>query len=194
MSAIATKMNPPAYEQLELSESASQIFMDRIQATIEAEYTNPNEEPAETKRLRNFLLYCLAIDYRMSCPLVLSASDREHFLSMHKVLDELSEVRRHMHFTAGERRGLAPYLWKYLHAPCASLRIPVECAVIILARYTKFLNPYDRYKGCVHGVLNTYGPRRLANKLSMDRSVLVPLLATSSQMRLELTEKITGTA
>lgn len=50
------------------------------------------------------------------------------------------------------------------------------------------------YKGCVHGVLYTFGPGRLADKLSMDRSILVPCLVTSVQMHFELTERIDETA
>jgi hypothetical protein len=99
-----------------------------------------------------------------------------------------------MHLTAEDRRNLAPYLWKYLHAPCASLGIPVESAVIVISRYAKFVNMLGHYKGCVHGVLHTFGPSRLADKLSMDRSILVPCLATSVEMRLELTKRIEETA
>lgn len=194
MAPTTNKDNLPAYDQLEQSEAASEIFLDKIQATIEAEHTILDEEPFETHRMRNFLLYCLAIDYRFPCPLNISTQRREHFLGMRRVLGDLAAVRGKMHLKADERRQLAPYLWKYLHAPCASLGIPVESAVAIIDRYAKFVNMLGHYKGCVHGVLHTYGPRRLAEKLSMDRSILVPCLATSVQMRLELTKRIGETA
>jgi hypothetical protein len=196
MAATSNEVNPPAYQQLEQSGAASDIFLDRIQATIEAEHTIPDndEEPFETHRMRNFLLYCLAIDYRFPCPLNVTAQRREHFLGLRRILREVATLHGRMHLTAEDRRNLAPYLWKYLHAPCASLGIPVESAVIVISRYAKFVNMLGHYKGCVHGVLHTFGPSRLADKLSMDRSILVPCLATSVEMRLELTKRIEETA
>jgi len=194
MAPTTNKHNLPAYDQLEQFEAASDIFLDRIQATIEAEQTIPDEEPFEIHRMRNFLLYCLAIDYRFPCPLNISAQRREHFLNMRRLLRELKKIRETVHLTAQDRRKLAPYLWKYLHAPCASLGIPVESAVVVIERYAKFVNMLGHYKGCVHGVLHTYGPARLADKISMDRSILVPGLVTSVQMRLEFTKRIDGTA
>lgn len=193
------KDNLPAYIQFEQSEAASEIFLDRIQATISAERTVADgtiadEEPFETHRMRNFLLYCLAIDYRFPCPLNISAQRHEHFLGIRRLLKEVQQIRETVHLSAEDRRKLAPFFWKYLHAPCASIGVPVESAVIIIERYAKFVNMHGLYKGCVHGVLHTYGPARLAAKLSMDRSILVPCLATSVQMRLELTRRIDETA
>jgi len=184
----------PAYDQLEQSEAASDIFLDRIQATISAERTVPDEEPFETHRMRNFLLYCLAIDYRFPCQLNVSAQRQEHFLGMRRLLKNLQTIRETVHLTAEDRRKLAPYLWKYLHAPRASPGIPVESVVVMIERYAKFVNVLGRYKGCVHGVLHTYGPARLAAKLSMDMNILVPCLVTSVQMRRELTKRINETA
>lgn len=194
MAPTINKDNLPAYDQLEQSEAASEIFLDRIQATISAERTVPDEEPFETHRMRNFLLYCLAIDYRFPCQLSVSAQRQEHFLGMRRLLKNLQTIRETVHLTAEDRRKLAPYLWKYLHAPCASLGIPVESAVIMIERYAKFVNVLGRYKGCVHGVLHTYGPARLAAKLSMDVNILVPCLVTSMQMRRELNKRISETA
>ena len=144
--------------------------------------------------MRNFLLYCLAIDYRFSCPLTMSAPDREHFLRMSRVLVGLTALCDNVHLGADDRRNLAPYPWKYLDAPCATLGIPVECAVMMVGRYAKYTNVVGLYKGCVHGILYTYGPTRLATKLSVDRSILAPRLVTLERMRLELTERINETA
>ena len=196
---MMNKDNLPAYSQFEQSEAASEIFLDRIQATISAERTVADgtvadEEPFETHRMRNFLLYCLAIDYRFPCPLNISAQRHEHFLGIRRLLKEVQQIRETVHLSAENRRKLAPFFWKYLHAPCASIGVPVESAVVIIERYAKFVNMHGLYKGCVHGVLHTYGPARLAAKLSMDRSTLVPCLATSVQMRLELTKRINETA
>jgi hypothetical protein len=184
---------PPAYEQLGPSDAANQIFFGRIQAAVNAECGYRNGESIETKRLRNFLLYCLAVDYRWPCPLNLSASDRGHFLAMWNVLAPKPRIHQTMHLRADERRALAPYFWKYLHKPCDKLGIPVESAIVIVARHARYLNDAGRYKGCVHGVLRDRGPGVLASKLLMDRSELVPCLVTSRQMQLELLENITQT-
>ena len=194
MAATTNKGNLPAYDQLEASGAASDVFLDRIQATIEAEHTILDEEPYETQRMRDFLLYCLAIDYRFPCSLSVSAQRREHFLGIRRVLRELKTIRETVHLQADDRRKLAPFLWKYLHAPCAGLGVPVESAVIIIDRYAKFVNTFGQYKGCVHGVLHTYGPGRLATKLSLDRSILAPILVPTVQKRLELTKRIEETA
>jgi hypothetical protein len=185
--------SPPAYKQLS-SDAAMQIFFGRIQAAVNAKYGNPTQESNETKRLRNFMLYCLAIDYRWPCPLSLSASDRVHFMAMWDILLPTPRIHLRMHLGADERRALAPYFWKYLYEPCAELGIPVESAVATVYRHSKYLNAAGRYKGCVHGLLHSRGFKVLASKLFMDRSVLVPRLVTSHQMRGELLDNITQTA
>jgi hypothetical protein len=144
--------------------------------------------------LGNFLLYCLAVDYRWPCPLNLSASDRLHFMAMWDVLAPTPRIHQTRHLRADERRALAPYFWKYLHEPCAELGIPVESAIVILARHARYLNDAGRYKGCVHGVLHDRGIEVLARKLLMDQSILLPRLAASREMRLELLENIAQTA
>lgn len=185
---------PPAYEQLEPSNERSQAFLRRIQAAVNIAYGNANDNPPEIKRMHNFLLYCLAVDYRCPCALSLSASDREHFLGMKKVLVSMPNIHKSMHLSAEERRPLAAYFWKHLHAPCTSLGIPVESAVLIVVRYVKYLNANGRYKGCAHGLLHSLGPEALASKLLMDRNVLIPHLATSEHMRQEFTKRIFETA
>jgi hypothetical protein len=185
---------PPAYEQLPNSEATSQIFLDTIQDTVSAEYNNPDNDSTETKRLRSFLLYCLAVDYRAPISLAISESDREHFRELSATIWDLQSVDSHtlFHLTKEDRRALAPYFWKYLHAPCTSLGIPVECAVQIIVRYSKFITLTGLYKGCVHGLLHNYPPYRLARKLLLDRSVLIPHLvgpgATRSKLMNSLTE------
>lgn len=183
---------PPTYEQLVgPSEAAAQVFLDRIQDAVDAEYSSTTQDSTETKRLRNFLLYCLAVDYRYPCSLSIQAPDREHFLELSGVLQSMRT--RHafvQHMSQDDRIGLAPYLWKYLHEPCNDLAIPVESAVGIITRYAKYLNFYGRHKGCIHGVLHGCGIGMLAQKMSIDRSVLIPRLATSEETRRELTEKV----
>lgn len=185
---------PPSYEQM-MGQAAVQVFLDRIQNTVDAECNGTSQDSIETKRLRNFLLYCLAVDYRFSCSLSIPAEDREHFLELSKILQDMRTRHGYgPHMEAGDRMAFAPYLWKYLHEPCTSLAIPVESAVGIVVRYAKFLNFYGRYKGCIHGVLHNCGIGMLAQKMSTDRSILIPRLVTSEQTRRELTEKVTEIA
>jgi hypothetical protein len=44
MAISSNEVAPPSYHQLEQSEAASGIFLDRIQATIQAEQTLPTEK------------------------------------------------------------------------------------------------------------------------------------------------------
>lgn len=184
---------PPAYEQLLNSEAASNILLDRIQYTVGTEYTNANNDSTETKRLRNFLLYCLAVDYRAPIPLAISESDREHFREMSALIWDLQNVDS-LHLTTEDRRALAPYFWKHLHAPCTSLGIPVEAAVQIVVRYSKFLTLTGQYKGCVHGLLHNYPACRLARKLLLDRSVLIPHLVGPGATRSKLLDSLNEVA
>lgn len=112
-------------------------------------------------RLRNLLLYCLAVDYRVLIMLSLDASDRVHYLEMAFLLEDLNKAGR-AHLKAHERATLGPYFWKYLQAPCTSLEISVDCALAMVFRFYKYQNLMGRYKGCAHGVLAYYGTERLA--------------------------------
>ena len=197
MSTNQKSIAPSAYEKLPNSEAASDIFLDRIQDTVNAEYIDVNNDSTETKRLRNFLLYCLAVDYRAPISLTVSASDREHFREMSATIWDLQGIDSDhlVHLNGQDRRALAPYFWKYLHAPCTSLGIPVESAVQIVLRYSKFLKSTGLYKGCVHGLLHNYESQFLVKKkLLLDRSVLIPHLVGPGAMRSKLTDSLTEVA
>ena len=199
MSTDQKSTSPPAYEQLTDSEAPSNvcdIFLDRIKDTVNAEYNDANNDSSETKRLRNFLLYCLAVDYRAPISLTISESDREHFRELSATIWDLQGIdSEHLvHLNGQDRRALAPYFWKYLHAPCTSLGIPVESAVQIVLRYSKFLTSTGLYKGCVHGLLHNYEPGYLARKLLLDRSVLIPHLVGPGATRSKLLDSLTEVA
>lgn len=128
--------------------------------------------------MRNFLLYCLAVDYQSPGEFALSAAYAQQYLHVHNLLRDLQ--RSHSQYTLNEeRRTLAPYFWKYLHEPCKSLSIPVESAGLAVAHFCKYRSIYNEYKGCAHGLLHTPGTRQLAHKNLMDKKVLIPRLATS---------------
>lgn len=189
--------SPPEYGQLPPSAATNQIFLDRIQTAVNAEYNDANNDPTETNRLRNFLLYCLAMDYRVPCELVLSTTDRAHYLELCatvSVIRTIGPTVRDIHLEAENRRKIAPYFWKYLHAPCIGLGIPVESAVQVVLRYGKFITMTGRFKGCVHGVLHSFGVEYLAGKFVTDRSVLIPRLVGNRQIRVQLTESLTEVA
>lgn len=114
---------PPPYEPPVPPETAMQTLIDRVQNTVNREYGNQDEDPDETKRLREFILYCLAVDYRVRCSVQLSASDREHYLQVCEVIWATERMERPKIVTAkcGASESFGPYLWKYLHASCMRL-------------------------------------------------------------------------
>jgi hypothetical protein len=165
---------PPAYDDVE----ASQRLFGRIQSTLnfERDADGEDKDPIETENMRKFLLYCLATDYRFSVELELSATEREKYLEIGNLLSDLRRSHNKTNLTQFERRVLAPYLWKYLHAPCKRLFIPVECAVAVIERFANYTNTFNQYKGCAYGVLHNSGPKMLAYKLWQDRNILIPRL------------------
>jgi hypothetical protein len=167
---------PSAYDGVE----ASHRLFGRIQSTLNSERDADGEDkdPIETENMRKFLLYCLATDYRFSVELELSATEREKYLEIGNLLSDLRRSHNKTNLTQFERRVLAPYLWKYLHAPCKWLSIPVECAVTVIEHFAKYTNTFNQYKGCAYGVLHNSGPKMLAHKLWQDRNILLPRLVT----------------
>lgn len=133
--------------------------------------------------MRNFLLYCVAVDYQFTGDFELSAADSQHYLHMHNLLRDLQRSHGQTTLNEKERRTLAPYFWKYLHEPCKSFSILVESAGLAVTRFGKHRSIYNQYKGCIHGLLHTLGLRHLAHKILMDKNVLVPRFATSVYQR-----------
>lgn len=170
--------------------------MDQIQDTVNGGYKNEENDSVETKRLRNFLLYCLTLDYRAPIALTISESDSEHFREMSATIWDLQGVDTHalLHLEKEDRKALAPYFWKYLHAPCTGLGIPVESAVQVVLRYSKFLTLTRQYKGCVHGLLHNREPYFLVRTLLLDRSVLIPHLVRPGEIRSKLLDSLTEVA
>lgn len=84
--------------------------MQPYSKVVIAEKGGAHKDSAEEASLRNFLIYCLAVDYRVSAPqpLMLSASEHEHCTEMSDVLWDLRDSHFDTHLTAAERRKLAP--------------------------------------------------------------------------------------
>ncbi|KAM0723617.1 hypothetical protein Q7P37_000605 [Cladosporium fusiforme] len=194
MSTKRTNNNPPAYEQNPPLDKSPQDIIDRVQTAVNASHRRIKDEPAETQRLRNFMLYCMAIDYRVPLDFELKPEDREHYLEMAEVVNNMRQIHKKGNLGADSRRTLAPYLRKFLHAPCSDLGIPLETAVDAVDRHVVFLNIMGRYKGCIRGDLHMCGLADLATRLYMDNRVLIPRLATSDEMQMKLTEGVTEIA
>lgn len=81
---------PPPYE---MTDSEAQQLCNRIQDTVVAEKGGAHKDSLEAESLRNFLLYCLAVDYHVSAPrtFILSASEREHYAEMSGVFLDIRD-------------------------------------------------------------------------------------------------------
>lgn len=160
--------------------------MSKLQGVVSDETMVGTDAEDETERLRNFLIYTLALDYKRNKSAVLSSEDREHFTALSNLLNSLRTAHRNTHLHSTERQALAPYFWLYLHEPCKALAVPVECAAQAVLRFTKFQDYLGRYKGSTYGVLHSQGPDTLAYKLGMDRSVLIPRLVADPAVRRDM--------
>jgi hypothetical protein len=182
---------PPPYDDAE----ASYRLCGRIQATLNTERGGEDTDPAETESLRKFLLYCLSVDYRFIIESQeLPACTRDKYIEMINLMTSLRYSRVTTDLRESERTLLALYLWKYLHRPCKRLCIPIELAVRVIYRFTKHMNISNRYKGCVHGLLQSNRLEELAHKFWQDRNILIPRLADNEHTRRGLTECLTELA
>lgn len=82
-------------------------MFDRAHAVVDSMCNSAENDDVETILLRNFLLYCLAVDYRIPDKLTLDLSDREHYLEMSYMLEDLNRVSK-AHLKSNERATLAP--------------------------------------------------------------------------------------
>lgn len=183
MTRNASNNAPPAYQPSDIQ--ALQLF-NRLQDSLDTHGGGRINHSPEKERMHNFLLYCLAVDYQSTGDFALSAEDAQHYLHMHNLLRDLQRSHSQTTLYEEERRTLAPYFWKYLHEPCKNLSIPVESAGLAVTRFGKYRSIYNQYKGCAHGLLHTLGLRHLAQKILMDKNVLVLRLATSVYQRKDL--------
>jgi hypothetical protein len=175
----APTTGPPPYTVVPKMDDPSAV----LQSTIAAVTQGRTEEPMfnqEAERLRRFMSFCLAVDYQCPTNIQLSASDRAHFIALSVCASDLAKSHDWTCLTWRERKILAPYFWRYLHAPCHALELPVDQAVMAIARYSRFATPAGRYKGCVYGLLHANGPETLAYKLHMDRVLVIPRIIPES--------------
>lgn len=168
--------------------------MNRLHTVVSKERTTSDTSRPEVERLRNFILYVLSIDYHRNTRVSLSCTDREHYAAMNNYLNDLEEAHDRTHLTSTERAALAPYFWQYLHEPCKALAIPVECATVAILRFFHYQDKGARYKGSVYGILHTAGPEVLAQKLWLDRNIVMPRIISCGHERMDMIRGLNGVA
>ena len=109
---------------------------------------------------------------------------------MANVLADLRVAHDNTHLTQHERVTLAPYFYKFLHAPCKSLGIPVDYVVQVFPRFVKYLDSAGSYKGCVFGLLHSQGAATIAKKLYYDRNIIILRISPNTTIRLGLIESL----
>jgi len=174
MDSVTSKDVPPAYETLTPAASHRLLRQARRTVTEEREINDCNL--VEATRLRNFLVFCLCIDYRHAVPTVLTPEDSQHFFQLEKTLSYLDAAYDRTMLAGRNRVETASYLWRYIYQPCKILRIPAESAVRAILRFAQYQNTFAQYKSCAFGLMHYDGPLRLAEKLWLDINVMIPHL------------------
>lgn len=185
---------PPPYAARDEG-AADQIR--RISTAVNSERTQGSPEAhlfgdEEMTRTRNFLLYVLSLDYKYDSRATLSAQDRQHYSILSNMLVDADQSRGSLDLTAKERKRLAAYMNFLLTIPCYQLAIPVDAMVVTLQRFFACQDARGKYKGSISGLMHVKGLPALAEKLYMDRNVLIPriILPTDSSLRRSLIHKL----
>ncbi|KAK6421274.1 hypothetical protein LTR95_016829 [Oleoguttula sp. CCFEE 5521] len=183
---LSTPPGPPSYatdDQNKLLDRLGSVMVKGWSVSANA------DAAAEDERLRNFILFCICIDYRCRHDLALSAADKHHFIEMSQALDILPSSNTKMSYL--DREEMAPYFWMFLHEPCATLNVSVECAAYAISRFAKHQNILGLYKGSNHGILHSRGLEALAQKLWVDRNVVLPRISTFARLCFERIDGVT---
>ncbi|KJY00357.1 hypothetical protein TI39_contig334g00008 [Zymoseptoria brevis] len=150
----------------------------------------------ETERIRNMMEFTLSVDYQGYTGARISPADRVHF---HRMVEAVRKLKRTVSLDKSdpevrpspeERETLAAYFWKYLHEPCKALALPLDTVVHNMICLDQFTSHLGEYKGSVFGVLHQDGHDGLAEKLYMDREVLVPKVFSDHRARQDMIEAV----
>lgn len=183
-------LQPPPYSKLENATPESFLaYVGDYVGTGQSQSISEVQE-REVARVKNFMIFVLSMDYQCNPDAALSAADRDHFTAMQNMLIDLQKVHGRVMPSGPERHNLASYFWTYLHEPCKELHLPVECVLAAVGNFTKFLNVRGRYKGSCFGLLQMKGLPFLAQKLYVDRSIVVPRLIDDPPERMQLDQAI----
>lgn len=133
----------------------------------------------ELERFRYFLFYTLVIDYKAKIPykVRLSAQDQEHFLYLGNAWNLLQEECQTVIPMEKEKKTLADFFWKHFHRPCRTSRLPKDLVLNAIVRFAEYRDSCGRYKGCIGGILHNHGLQKVAVKLFVDRTILIPAIA-----------------
>ncbi|KAK6429764.1 hypothetical protein LTR95_014088 [Oleoguttula sp. CCFEE 5521] len=184
----------PSYTAEHAPDDDQKTLLDRLGSAMAEErgVSASVDAAAEVERLRNFLLFCICIDYRCRPDLALSAADKQHFIEMSEHLDTLAASNTKMSYLY--RAEIARYFWLFLHEPCIALKVSVECAAVTVSRFSKYHNIFGRYKGSSHGVLHNNGLEALAQKLWTDYNIILPRLGVAAEWVVHMRRQIANFA
>lgn len=169
---------PPSYSAVADEHSGIDI-LETISSTMSRELKSPLGEssPDEVRRLHNFLLYTLAVDYMAEIAVSLSAEDQLHFLQVADCLGSLSQSTKVVNPTEQDRQVLGPFFWTHLHKPARALGISSDIVILAIWRFRQYRDVTGRYRGSVGMIRHNSGLRHLAIKLFTDKNFMVGQVA-----------------
>lgn len=144
---------------------------------------------AEAIRVRNFLLFTLIEDYGCndSSTTKLSAEDVEHFATLASILrliERADAIAKPCEEEVGETH---QYLQQCIFEPCALLGLPTECVWMAIMRWIKYpRNNGPERQDCRMRIIFKDDPEKLARKFFTDRTIVIPMVVTSSELLEEL--------
>ena len=177
-------LNPPSYSEVTYDFTATMN-------ALRAESVMPDAPSLDKiERLRNFLIYCLAKDYKLDPIPPLSPDDTTHYLRMGGYfLDAMMPPDWYLH--AGEEHyKLFAFMDAFLYKPARALDLPVDRVLVMLMRFRRTFGYRKFEKGHWYG-LGGYLDG-LALKLFVDRSIMINAIVppTNPNLRRKLLDAL----
>ncbi|KAK5683863.1 hypothetical protein LTS10_003726 [Elasticomyces elasticus] len=181
-------MAPPPYT---IDEAEASSIIGRLENIVDAIETDTDEVRSYiVKQLKNFLLFVLSVDYQCNTWTSLRWIDREHFATINNTLLRLRTVHNHQPFSVEERSEYCAGMGTFLEEPCKALAIPIEHVAKTILDYFKYQNHAGAYQGSTHELYRSCGADALAQKILRDSQVLIPRLASSTDMADEMCDAL----
>lgn len=139
---------------------------------------------SETRRMTNFLLFVLAVDYALDIGIYLTTEVRQHFLTLARWLLDLYRAHKNGRLANEDVTKAQPYLYAYVHAPTRALKVPIDVLVSTSIRHLRSHERHGSYRSCTMDVLEAGGLSSLAEKMFFDGNVLAPLANNRSVIAL----------
>ncbi|KAL9111280.1 MAG: hypothetical protein Q9187_007945 [Circinaria calcarea] len=177
-------LNPPSYSEVTYDFTV-------MMSALQAERVVPDgPSPDETERFRNFLIHCLAKDYKLDPIPPLNPDDTTHYLRMGEYfLDAMTPPDWYLH--AGEEHyRLFTFMDAFFYKPTRALDLPVDRVLVMLMRFRRTSGYRKFEKGHWYG-LGGY-LEGLALKLFVDRSIMINAIVppTNSNLRRKLLDAL----